>query len=67
MILVKVKLDVSKCKIIILQCYMLWWSSCLLMVQLKQSWQHCQPCIEWYSNLQILPDMNVTISGYIYN
>ena len=48
MILLKVKLDLGKCKRIVLHCYMLQWSRHYLMSQLKQSWQHCQPCIVWY-------------------
>ena len=38
-------LDIKR---IIFQCYMLQWSSRFLMAQLKQSWQHWQPCIEWH-------------------
>ena len=42
------KLNVSKCKRIVFQCYMLQWTGHFLMAQLKQSWQHYQPCVEWH-------------------
>ena len=43
--LANTKLDITGHHKIIFQVYRLYWSSCSLIGQLKQSWQYCHSCI----------------------